>query len=457
MSDLPNVPLDGSFAPPEPAVSRKPWSRLPATAVTTGFILGAGFLSGVIVARSLGASGRGDWMRSYLTVTVVSWIGTLGVDDALPVLGVRRPGATVMRASRILYLLLGPATALAAAVVLVIGRHPLPVALVVAAYIPAYFLHRLTNGALLLSGQQLRWNVSRALAPASYTLALALLMFTDSASVVHTLYAFTGAEAVAALCSAMLTPKAVRPRLFGRSPIEAEEGEEACSASALLSFGVRLHLGGIFTIINWRVDQLLMTRIAPTRDLGLYTLGSSLSYLPTAVGAGEAESATSQLAAARSVGELRRGVRRLYGRIVLWGGIALVVLGAAAPLLIPVVYGSDFRGAVPATEILLLGSAGLLAGLPAVAGLRAARRPTAVAVSEGVTAVFAIALVPPVFASWGIVGAAWLSTTLYSVKSVAQIVLLARVRRDPRTLTTVDADDNAPVDGSRPSLTTAEA
>ncbi len=393
------------------------------TLLATVAVLSAGALTGVVVSRALGPAGRGMWARSYIPLTILAWAVTLGIDDALPVLGIRRPRATLAQASRLLRRLTLPATALAWAVVVVVGRQPVWAGLVIALYVPAYFIRRSGQGVLLLARALGAWNALRVVTPVSYAVLAGALLVGGISTVTGMLYAFTLAEWIAA---GYALDRIRRLRI-----VDDEDAPSPMSDGEVVAFGAKLHLGSFPMVMNWRLDQLIMTQFASAADLGLYTLAASISFLPLGVGAAESESAVAGLSSARSVEGLERAVRRLYRRVFLFGGSASVLLLAAVPFALPVLYGREFADAVPATIVLLLGSVGLLAGLPAIVGLRAARQPGKIVVSEGLTAVCSLVLLPIVLPRWGISGAAWLSTVLYAVKSLLQYRFLAHSYRRP--------------------------
>ncbi len=398
------------------------------TFLTTAFVLAAGLLSGIVIARSLGVEGRGSWTRSYLPLTLISWFGTLGVEDALSVLGVRRPGLTFQRAGRVLATLALPVTALAAVGVSFFGRQPFDVAVIVATYVPAYFVYRVSQAALLLQDAPLRWNVSRAIAPAAYGALLAALVLLGRPSVEGTLYSFTAAGWMTAIASARMSAfRNVTGPVTGGTDWPTEQ--HTPTGLDLVKFGLKVHLGGIAMVLNSRFDQLLLARLATARELGLYSVAASVSFLPVSVGTAESEGSVSILSRATRDGTVSLKVRQLYRRIATTALPALFLLMITSPALVPAVYGGGFEEAVLTTEVLLVGSIALLAGLPAVVGLRAVREPVRLAISEIGTAVAAIILLPWILASWGILGVAWLSTVLYSIKSSVQVVLISRAVR----------------------------
>ena len=137
-------------------------------------------------------------------------------------------------------------------------------------------------------------------------------------------------------------------------------------------FGVKVYVAQVFLFLVLRVDQVLVGRYAGFRQLGLYALATTVAELLWLLTDPLAAALIPHMVRAR-VGDDRRlsfAMSRLSMSISAIAGIAGWFL---APIVIPVVYGRGFAGAVPALRLLL----------PGVVALAAARPLGAVRVKEG--------------------------------------------------------------------------
>ena len=137
-------------------------------------------------------------------------------------------------------------------------------------------------------------------------------------------------------------------------------------------FGVKVYVAQVFLFLVLRVDQVLVGRYAGFRQLGLYALATTVAELLWLLTDPLAAALIPHMVRAR-VGDDRRlsfAMARLSMSISAIAGIAGWFL---APIVIPVVYGRGFAGAVPALRLLL----------PGVVALAAARPLGAVRVKEG--------------------------------------------------------------------------
>jgi O-antigen/teichoic acid export membrane protein len=178
--------------------------------------------------------------------------------------------------------------------------------------------------------------------------------------------------------------------------------------------GLRYHPGLASLFLLFRSDILILDGLTTTAAVGLYSLAVSLAELTRVV-----TDAIAQIALPGQLGPDDRDAAAATSAIArLTGAVALVSVGlmcAAAPMLIPLVYGASFAGSVPALLALAPGLLALGATRPLGAYLLRLDRPgfasalSIAALAVNVTLNFA--LVP----LYGIVGSAVASSIAYAV------------------------------------------
>jgi O-antigen/teichoic acid export membrane protein len=127
----------------------------------------------------------------------------------------------------------------------------------------------------------------------------------------------------------------------------------------MLRYGVPCVMTGLPQILNLKLDQILMAAFLPPRDLGLYVVAvawsGAVSPLLTSIG-------TTLLPAVAAATDLDLGVKRVGEAVRMTAILATlmcVIIGCAAPLAIPLLFGAQFRGSVlPA--LILVPAAGIL-------------------------------------------------------------------------------------------------
>ena len=110
----------------------------------------------------------------------------------------------------------------------------------------------------------------------------------------------------------------------------------------------------------------------------------------------------------------------------------LVPLALVAYWLIPLVFGADYRGAVPLLWILTPGAVFLACGQVVGDLLRGRNQPTVVAWSQGLAAVFTVVMLLALLPLIGVAGAAIASTVAYGIALAAMLRSLWRLPRHAR-------------------------
>jgi len=169
--------------------------------------------------------------------------------------------------------------------------------------------------------------------------------------------------------------------------------------------------------LNLRLDQLIMIAVLDTRSLGLYVVAMAWSTAVQPLATVIAHGAVPALASAQDRHRKARLVYRAGAVVAI--ATSLVVL-AATPMMLPLIFGAEFLSALPAALVLVIASG--ITSLNSVGAecLRGLGRPRSVLRAECVgLAVTAIAL-PALIPLAGIVGAACASVLAYSATLIVQ-------------------------------------
>ena len=187
-------------------------------------------------------------------------------------------------------------------------------------------------------------------------------------------------------------------------------------------FGIRAWAGGLARSVNTRIDQLLMAYLSTQAALGVYAVAvnvsEALQYLPGAIAM-----AFTPAVAAAAAGDRRERTLRTFRGALLITVITIPPAMAIGAVLLPVVFGEEFRASIVPFLVLAPGAIGFLvmrvfssammgAALPGRSSI-----PAIVALVTGV--VLDLLLMPP----YGATGAAIASTAAFAAGGLAAIVL----------------------------------
>jgi O-antigen/teichoic acid export membrane protein len=344
-------PSDVSATPP-------PFAR--SAALTYGTQIVAAFLSllsVLIVARALGAEGRGNVAFLTAITFLTANLATFGLQEANANFAASDPRARPALATNsvLLSLVLGGAaiavlSGLIALVPAVAGESDPTLRWMAFAFIPAILLQILLRFLVQADYGFVVTNTAFLLAPALNVLGNGLFYAFGILSVGTAIGWWLAGQMLETVILAWY----VQHRLagFGRP--------DPALARRAFRFGARAHPGRIMLLGNYRLDQWLLGAIAGPRELGVYSVAvawaEALWYLPTALAFVQRPDL---VRAARE--EAARLAARVFRAAILITALFGLVMFAAAPILCVVIFGDEFRDSVGMLRILVVASLGVTA------------------------------------------------------------------------------------------------
>jgi O-antigen/teichoic acid export membrane protein len=241
---------------------------------------------------------------------------------------------------------------------------------------------------------------------------------------------------VACLIIADVVPTAISTVRLGRRGFFRRPGRPTRAiAKKVSAFGARGQIGNLVSLLNYRLDFVLLGALTGPSVLGGYAVASKFAELLRLPSLSLYWVLYPRFAK-DDAAEAESRARRLIPRAGLLTAAGAVPLALAAGFVVPAVYGEAFRPAIVPAQILLLGlSVEGVAGV-ITAFLYGQGRPGLNSIATGVglavTVVLDIALIPP----FGAAGAAWASAAAYLTTTVMLIVSFRRLsarqrRQDP--------------------------
>jgi len=412
---------------------------------TSGAIQGLNVITGVLLARNLGPSGRGELAAILLWPGLFVTLGSLGVGDAVAYHTARRtaPVRTIVGTAAAFWIVqTAVVTALGAALVPLLlghyGRDATYFALLYLAYTP--FFLAIVYVMSLLQGLR-RFGAFQALRLSLIILTVAgLALFATLAKlrVGVAVAVYLGAYVVVGAAALVLLRRACTQRpTFDRK-----------LARELFGFAVRSHTSNVSSIFNERLDQLVISVFLAPVQLGLYVIAVTLTSLTSLVGQSVSMIAL-PVVAAEQPGPARAAMVRRYVRLTILGATALTVpMIVFTPTVIGVFFGHAFAPAVTVTRVLLVAGVVLTSTRLVQSVLKAAGRPLDAGISEFVALGVTLASLAILLPWLGILGAGIASLLAYSVSGVwtARRAASALGLSSVRFLAFAPAPDDVPED-----------
>ncbi|MFI6599001.1 lipopolysaccharide biosynthesis protein [Nonomuraea sp. NPDC050536] len=292
-------------------------------------------MAGAVIARQLSPAGRGTYYVVVSIAIMAHWIGNLSIDQALVSRWQNVRDRPSLRAN---CLLLGPVLGLVAALVAAVAvcmgsetaRPYDGITLAIALTVPSLVItSTYLAGILGLEGRivLVTWG---SFAGSATQFVLLLLLTGMGRLTIGT------AVPIWVLSTAAPLVLYLRAGRFSRTPVDLR------LAMRTLALGVRNHVGLVAVQILLRVDLLMVASAESADAAGLFSVAITLIDLVFV-----ATSSLSLVALSRQADEELEDAAAITAKATRVAGLVGVVsttaLCGAAPVMIPLVYGSDFR------------------------------------------------------------------------------------------------------------------
>jgi O-antigen/teichoic acid export membrane protein len=397
------------------------------TVVTNAALMAVGLIGSIVVARAIGAQGRGELAAAMLWPTVLTYFGSFGLFPATVYFSAL-PEAKPERIFANAAWLAIPQSA----VVMSIGYFTMPwllarqspeVVRLSQLFLAVIPISLVTQYALSIMQGKLRisiYNFLRLIIPFGYVVGVLILLPMGLISVERVLWLNLGLNVGTMLATlGALFATVAAPSLRFDFQLAGE----------MLRYGVKVWFGDLSQGVNMRLDQALIAAWLPAAQLGHYVIAVSVAgltnVLSNAVRMVLTPTVTRQLCELTRVDQLRRAFNSYWLlSLLVAAGLAL-----ASPLLIPALFGREFAAAVWLAQVLIAASLFANARNVLGGGFQGMGKPWIVSWSEmlglGLTVAFLMLLLP----IFGVIGAA-VSSLLVNVFQLA--ILVASLRRDHR-------------------------
>lgn len=381
-------------------------------------------VTGILLARNLGPSGKGELAAAMVWAGLVTMVFELGLFDGVTFYAGRLDGrerqlfATSLYVSVALALLAALAGYyLLGAVLAHAGTEALAAARLYLLWIPVNFA-KMPALAILQGKSALRaFNLVRLAVIVWSTIGLLALAAGGVFEVRNCVLVYVLANALALGAAWTMLGRA---GWLGWTP-------DRLLVRPLLSYGIKSNVGNLSSLANQRADQLLISAFLAPAELGLYTVAVTLTSGIMLVGT------SVQIVTFPLMAQLRDRDRqaRVLGSVLRLTLLASLVLAVgfivATPLLIELFFGSLFLPAISAAQLLLVAAVVLSFNLVLAGGLRGCGWPLGQGVAEIAAVAVTLASLWAFLPLMGIVGAAAASLLAYGT-STAVMLWVARQR-----------------------------
>lgn len=381
-----------------------------------------GAVGGILAARILGSEGRGELAAAVVWAGIVQVVVSVGLPQALTYCVADDPAkiGLVLMATLVL-LVVQSISALAIgqfALVALLARFQPAAVRSVQVYLFSVPFSLLTTYITTMA-QGLKqfdlFNAPRVASSMVYAIALVSAPILGIHGARQVVLVLLGIQIAVALTSLVWFWVRIRPR----GHFEWQFARE------LLRYGLKSYLGNLSWMANARLDQFVMSAFVELQALGYYAVAVSYATVLFPL-----SGAFAMIVFPNVVGSERSlaldKISRIFKLNLALSGASALVLGLLAPVLLPLLFGTEFYPSVGLARILLGGIVLLGCNYVLSDGLRGMGFPLLPSVAEALGFAVTVGGLLLLLPSLGILGAAWVSVFSYGM---AFVVLSLAIRR----------------------------
>lgn len=384
----------------------------------------AGIVTSIMTARYLGTHGRGELVIINMSVALIALLAGIGLNQSFMfMIGKQR---------------LSPAQGLGllAVVSIVLGSISLGLSLVAFAWLqgnvlngveasaylagvaalPAYLFNELWQYLRMARNQMKAVTAYQAASLTTGLIITVVVLVWGPRDVTHLLAYLTVASWIYAV--GLFVISAVQDGVSFRTPLSR--------LRELFGYGLRVYAGSLVNTVYLRLDSFILNAFGGTSQVGVYSIAVTLNERLWSLD-GAVNQATTPHVISQNREESARIAALTSRSLLLVAGSLAIALAVVSPILVPVLYGKAFIGAVAPLLLLLPGTVLYSATRPFnsfVAGQ--VGKPGVVSAVGAISAIASIAvyllLIPPLHAA----GAALGSTVVYAGAFAASAIIYSR-------------------------------
>ena len=371
-----------------------------------------GMLSTILVSRSLGPEGRGSLAAALLWPVLLVYLSQSGFFSSFLYYGAR----TEISGGRLVGLAL-VSSAVGALLFIPLGFIVMPYLLrgqtsdtihlsqMYLAVIPILTFTEYLSALLNARAKFTWWNILQLVTPAGYFIGSLVMVVISGITVERIILLHLSLNVIRMI----LTFLVVIGSGFGLTLRLNRD-----IIAQVTSYGLKAHAGSISNLANSQLDQVAMAAFLSPTSLGYYAVGSNTARIiltiPLAMRSLMAPQVSSQASSSGGVRIVARYVSTYWGMSI----VAFPLVAAAIYFGIPLLYGGEFRNAIPVSGVLLIGSL-LLGGKEIIgAGARALGQPWLSSKAEIVGLLCTALALAVLLPTLGLMGAAISSVIAYT-------------------------------------------
>ncbi len=380
--------------------------------MTSLVILVCGLINSIIMARALGPSGRGEFAAIILWSTLLPYLGALGAAEASVYFGAQGEQSTNAVFTSCIVLTVIDCTAilpiayfLMPALVAAEGAIVIQASRIFLLTVPPAMITAHAASLLRARHYQTDYNFITLIIPLGTLVGSLILFLMGQLTVAASVALFFGLNIGVCIASVVLL---IRRAVLTRLVFSLR------TTWLMARYGILIYPGTIFSAANLRLDQVLLAAWVSPTLLGLYVVATKVSGISGVLANVVNVVAVPQIASRKDRLQSVSTLERVFQGYWFPSLVVKLLLAIALPIVIPLLYGSEFQASILTAEVLVFASVFYDARVVLAGGAEALNNPWLVSRCEFAASILTIVLLFLLLPIMGIMGAALTSLIAYA-------------------------------------------
>ncbi len=392
-------------------------------------ITGCGLIGSVILSRELGPEDRGELAAIILYPGLLVYLGSFGTYSSVIfyLSKVKRRVDSLWGSCLIITGINSLISIPIGGLLIYFTLNSLDISHKVFSFIFLLFLPFMMTSQFISSILQARghfkyYNYIRLFTPLSYLIAVMSLFLFDSLNIVTAVISQISITVLQFMVFSILFHKLILPVnvLFFKLK----------TIKVLYGYGFKVWLGDLSQGLNMKTDQIIISSLLLSKDLGFYVVAVSVANFSTVLSNAIKTIYLPLIAAQRLLKDKLTIASKMLKKFALLNLVVIVGCIVAVPIAIPLVFGEEFYNSVLIAQILLVGYLFFNSKIVLTSVMQGIGKPITVSYSEICGLVVLALCVYPLIAEYKLIGAACAVSLGYMAQSISLFVLYLRSKNN---------------------------
>jgi O-antigen/teichoic acid export membrane protein len=390
-------------------------------------IIAFGLLGSILISRTLGPSQRGEIAAIILWPTLLLYLGSFGTYQAViyHFSKKNRNIENIWGTCIVITLLNSLVSILVGSTLIFLTLKLLSIELkwysfYLLLFLPLNIITQFISSVLQAKALFKEYNFTRLFTPLFYLIGIVSLFFLDKLSVMNII----SLQITLIVLQFFVFLSLYNKRIGSIFNFKYHKK----TIKIIYNYGYKVWLGDLSQGLNVKMDQILISGMLLSKDLGIYVVATSIANFTSVIPNAYKTVFMPLISSTKKMVEkIKMTNKVLFNFLWINLGVTIVCL-IATPIAIPLLFGEEFRDSIFISYILLIGFLFLNFKIVLASIMQGFGKPLFVSYSEIAGLIALLIIVYPLTSTYGLIGASSAISVAYLVQFLTLYTLFIRIK-----------------------------